>query len=82
MEKKTPAGPSPTADPKRFIVKIAKRLSAHPFEQTLLLTPGTMLELRTDVKRNPLTRFLFVRTFKPKMQYNGRPVCSGELIAD
>ena len=72
----------PTDDPKRFLVRISKRLSAHPFQQTLLIPPGTILEMRTDVKRNPLTRFLFVRAFKPRMRYNGRSVTSGEIIAD
>jgi hypothetical protein len=69
----------PTADPKRFMVRVTKRLSTHPFQQALCITPGTVLELRSGTKKNPTTRFVFVRSFRPKLQYRGRFVASGEI---
>jgi hypothetical protein len=57
-------------------------LSCKPFQQALVIPPGTILELRTAEKKNPTTRFLFIRTFRPKLYYNGRPVASGDLYVD
>ena len=72
----------PTDDPKRYTVRVTKRLSCTPFQQALVIPPGTILELRTAEKKNPTTRFLFIRTFRPKLYYNGRPVASGDLYVD
>jgi hypothetical protein len=72
----------PTEDPKRYTVRVTKRLSCHPFQQALVISPGTVLELRSGAKKNPTTRFLFVRTFRPKQYYNGRPIASGDLFVD
>jgi len=69
----------PTADPKRFTVRVTKRLSTHPFQQALCIPSGTVLELRSGTKKNPVTRFVFVRAFRPKLQYRGRFVASGEI---
>jgi hypothetical protein len=72
----------PTDDPKRFTVRVTKRLSCQPFQQALVIPPGTILEIRSSEKKNPTTRFLFVRTFRPKQYYNGRPIASGDLFVD
>ena len=72
----------PTDDPKRYTVRVTKRLSCKPFQQALVVPTGTVLELRTAEKKNPTTRFIFVRTFRPKLYYNGRPVASGDLYVD
>jgi hypothetical protein len=69
----------PTADPNRFTVRVTKRLSTHPFQQALCISPGTVLELRSGTKKNPAARFVFVRAFRPKLQYRGRFVASGEI---
>jgi hypothetical protein len=69
----------PTEDPKRFTVRVTKRLSAHPFQQALLIPAGTVLELRSGTKKNPTVRHVFVRAFRPKLQYRGRFVASGEM---
>lgn len=75
-------GVKPTDDPKRYTVRINKRLSCQPFQQALVITPGAILELRTADKKNPTSRFLFVRAFRPRLYYNGRPVASGDLFVD
>ena len=72
----------PTDNPKRFTVRVSKRLSADVFQQALLIPPGSVLELRAGTKKHPTVKHLFVRAFRPKLQYKGRSVASGELDAD
>ena len=72
----------PTDDPKRFTVRVSKRLSAHPFQQALLIPAGSVMDVHTGTKKNPVIRHLLVRAFRPKLQYRGRFVASGELDGD
>jgi hypothetical protein len=72
----------PTDSPKRFTVRVSKRLSADPFKQALLIPAGSVIDIHSGTKKTPIVKHLFVRAFRPKLQYKGRFVASGELDAE
>ena len=64
-----------TDDPATFNVRVVRKPS-DAFAQALLIRPGSVLTLRSG---RSSARFVKVRVFKPRMQYNGHCVAGGEL---
>lgn len=64
-----------TADSDVLEVRVVRK-PADRFDQALLIPPGAILKLMSG---RTSARFVKVRVFKPRMQYNGRFIAGGEL---
>ena len=67
-----------TARAGTFKARVVGRKPADVFQHALVIRPGTVLTLRKGKRE---TRFVQVQAFAPKLQYGGRMVASGVIVA-
>jgi hypothetical protein len=66
-----------TADPNTLDVRVTHKPAARPFEQALVIRPGTVLCLHAARR----SRYVRVRLFNPRIRY-GRLVAGGLVLVD